>query len=255
MPTETAPCPWPVTPCGPLPAEAEPEYAELQATATDVLWALSGRQYGCCEFALRPCRYPCEDSSSGSWGARLRDGAWINLPCGRCAGDSCSCTEVCEVRLPRPVCTITEVLIDGEILDPSAYRVDNVDLLVRTDGGCWPLCQAMALPPTEVGTWQVSGTSGIPVPAAGQRALGELMSELWKACCGDGGCCLPKRVQSILTPSGPIPLLDPMIFLDKGKTGLYFTDLWLSAVNPQGRPSSARVLSPDSPNHRMTTWP
>lgn len=255
MPTETAPCPWPILPCGPLPTEEDEQYLSLKAAATDVLWALSGRQFGCCEVSLRPCRRGCDESISGPWGARLVAGEWINLPCGHCAQDTCSCSEVCEVRLPSAVCEIIEVRLDGVVLPETAYRVDNSDLLVRVDGGCWPLCQEMSLPPTEVGTWEITYSGGVPVPAAGQRALGELMSELWKACRADASCCLPKRVQSITRQGISMVMLDPMDFLQHGRTGLYFVDLWLASVNPHGRPATARVMSPDTPIQRVTTWP
>lgn len=255
MPTETVPCPWPIQPCGPLPDEEDSSYEELLAASTEILWALSGRQYGCCPVTIRPCRACKDGNPSGDWGARLRDGLWINLPCVSCGVNSCSCSEVCEVRLPGPVCEINEVMLDGEVLAETAYRVDNSDLLVRVDGGCWPNCQELSLPTTEVGTWSVTYDRGIPVPPAGQRALGELMSELWKACRADGTCILPKRVQTLTRQGVSMVMLDPMDFLAHGRTGLYFVDLWLTAVNPHGRPSGARVISPDTPLQRETTWP
>jgi hypothetical protein len=69
---------------------------------------------------------------------------WVNA-CGCAAGD-CSCTALCEAILPGPVGSVVEILLDGAVLDPSAYRIDNGNRLVRTDGDCWPACQDMISP-------------------------------------------------------------------------------------------------------------
>ena len=42
--------------------------------------------------------------------------------------------------LLRTVGSVTEVTIDGVLVPPSVYRVDNSTQLVRTDGGSWPSC-------------------------------------------------------------------------------------------------------------------
>jgi len=65
-----------------------------------------------------------------------------------CPTGDCSCSRLCEAILPGPVGGIVEVLLDGVALPPTAYRVDNGNRLVRTDGDCWPACQDMAAPPT-----------------------------------------------------------------------------------------------------------
>ncbi len=261
MPFAFAPCGWEPLPCGALPATGAPgsaeeaEYVSLRDAAAGVLWALSGRQFGGCEVVYRPCRAECVQPLP-SWPlATLDGGTWVNASCRAC-GDRCSCSAISEVRLPGVVYEVVEVKLDGVALDDAAYRVDDGNWLVRVDGGSWPTCQEMALPPTEVGTWSATVLDAVPLPVGGRRALGELMSEMWKSCGGGGGgSCLPKRVQTITRQGLTIGLLDPMEFLDKGRTGLYFTDLWLRAVNPESRPQGARVLSLDMERHRTTTWP
>lgn len=256
MPITSPPCDWPVQPCGPLPEEESGEvYEELRAAATEVLWALSGRQFGCCPVIYRPCRADCVGQADPlPWGGYLSDGKWYNYPCRSC-GDRCSCSELCEVRLPGGVCDVTEVTVDGVALGESEYRVDDLSWLVRQGVGCWPTCQDMSKPLGEEGTWGVTYTRGTPVPAGGQRAAGQLMSELWLACENDDKCILPRRVQIFVRGGQPLIALDPMSFLKEGKTGLYFVDLWLAAVNPEARPAAARVISPDAPLGRETTWP
>lgn len=274
MALDLMPCPWPVQRCGPLPEEDAEEYKPLHQAASEILWALSGRQFGCCEGPpIRPCREDCLPLSRpgplgpygqvGQWTPVLSDGQWINLTCRQCAGGRCSCPEVSEVLLPGPVCEVIEVTIDGTAVPTGSYRIDDLAWLVRQseEGGegsvrpSWPLCQDMGAPLGSEDTWGVRYRRGTPVPSGGQRALGEMMSEIWKGCNNDSSCALPKRVRTIVKQGLTVAVLDPMAFLEKGKTGLYFTDLWLQAVNPLARPAGARVISPDWEPGRTTTWP
>src|SRR5439155_25128670 len=112
-------------------------------------------------------------------------------------GDNCSCHSVEEVVLPGAVTAIVDVTIDGVVLNPSAYRVDNGRLLVRQDGGLWPLCNDLSKPPGQHGTWTVTALYGKPVPSSGRIALGELVCELIKACTDDPSCRLPERLQTL----------------------------------------------------------
>jgi hypothetical protein len=260
---EIMPCSWEPVECGELPVTGTPEYENLRLPAAEVLWKLSGRQYGCCVMTIRPCRDDCGDiclPSAGAWDSAtqwlpvLSGGQWYNIACRRCRG-RCSCPAVPEIRIPGPVCEVMEVVIGGDVVPTGSYRVDDLEWLVRTDGGTWPTCQAMAPALTEPNTFGVKEMRGEPLPPGGQRALGELMSELYKACKNDKTCCLPRGVQTIAKQGLSLNVLQPLEFLDKGKTGLYWTDLWLSAVNPLARREGARVTSPDWPESRETTWP
>lgn len=241
------PCSWPVLECGPLPDRGTAEYAEYAALAGEVLWALSGRRFGCCETTIMLCSAGCEPE----WPRDEHGPAspWVLASCRACLDlRPCQHGGSAEAYLPGPVCEMIEVVVGGEVVPTGSYRVDDLSWLVRTDGGAWP---SGARP----GDWTARYTRGTPVPLGGQRAAGELMSELWKACTNDGTCALPKRVQVIARQGITFGMLDPMTFLEKGKTGLYFTDLWLSAVNPLARPRAARVASPDFEPGRTETWP
>lgn len=238
-------------------------------SAAELLYALSGRQFGLCEVALRPCRKencaPCGNSSNTPWTPMLREGTWVNLRCSTCRG-SCSCPEICEVVLPARAHSVVQVRLNGEVLEQTAYRVDNGRSLVALkrllsdeegalpESFCWPTCQDMAAEPTEPNTWEVTYLRGKPVPAGGRRALAELACELCLACLGESCCRLPKRVTSLVTEGVTMNMLDPMDFIDKGLTGLYTVDTWLRSVNPKARARSAALLSPDSIGHRRTTW-
>jgi len=46
-------------------------------------------------------------------------------------------------------------------------------------------------------------------------------------------------------PGASYTLLDPLTFLDKGRTGVYYVDLFLAAVNPAGLIRRAQVISSD----------
>lgn len=248
MTAPQAPCAWDAIPCGcelDLTVEATQYAVE---TASFVLWALSGRQFGCCELSFRPCRRECwQGLEGGQWGARLVEGDWVNLPCRRCTG-RCACSEVCEVRLPHaPACSVVEVVMDGETLASDLWRLEDSEwLVVDSSAGCFPECQDMSLSLGDPGTWGVVYEYGTPPPTAARRAVGALACEIIKACSGDSSCCLPKRTQSYNRQGISVVLLDSMDFFDKGRTGIYEVDLFLSAVNPLNRPSGARVVSPDS---------
>lgn len=237
--------------------------------AAEIMYALSGRQFGECELTVRPCRTDCCDPCEMSgyrWTPALIGGQWTNVSCGTC-GDTCSCTKVCEVALPGPITSIIEVRLNGVVLPPTSYRVDNRRTLVALtrpvddgNGGlveesyCWPTCQDMNLDATKDNTWQVTYLRGKPVPDGGKAAFSELACELYKACTSDGTCKLPKRVTSITRDGVTMAFLDPQTFMAEGLTGLYMPDLWIKSVNPKALPRSAAILSPDMVAVRRTTW-
>jgi hypothetical protein len=262
----------PGTCVGSTPVDEE-EIARAIDVAGYVLWALSGRQFGVCSITVRPCRRTCLGQNPWpqwgdySWGATfvtpiLSGGQWFNVHCG--CQTECSCTEVCEVRLPGPVSAVTAVKVDGVVLPgepapldpeeeppeeeppPAAYRVDDWRTLVRLDGECWPLCQDMDLPDTEVGTWSVTVSRGLAPPSAGVEATAELACELLKGWVGES-CRLPQRLTSITRQGLSQALFDPMEFLSEGRTGLFLVDLFLMASNPARLAARPTVWSPDRP--------
>lgn len=197
---------------------------EALAAGSEILYVLSGRQYpGLCEVTFRPCGSLC-----------------------RCDFDSCGCNRYPRVFLGFDVVTISQVDIAGEVLDEAAYFFDDGHL-IRTDGGAWPCCQNIGAAIGEPDTFTVTGTVGAEPTALAKRAAVALVSELVKSCVPSETCALPARVTSLTREGVSMAILDPMEFLDQGRTGIYIVDLFLSTVNPGGLTRRSSAWSPDLP--------
>jgi hypothetical protein len=229
--------------------------------AADVLYTFTGRHLGTCTLTIRPCRRTCWDMAwpfGGTWwnfGIYPRplffEGVWYNIACGACPSGGCSCSVISEALMPAPVSQILQVKVDGAVLDPSAYRVDDWRLLVRTDGGEWPICNDLAKDDTEVGTWSVMLSYGEPVNALGRAALGELATQFAKLLSCDDSCQISKPVQQLVRQGVTMTFLDPNELFANGRTGLYLTDLFISTVNPNGLHSASQVYDLDAPDYRV----
>lgn len=246
---DSGPCQnWPPI-CDDFPDDPTPEQQTLidnaVQAATEALWERTHRRFGLCTIKLRPCREDCWPSFPTGWHNLsglswpfpvLVGGNWINIACGYCSG-SCSCSQLSQVVLPSPVAEVTEVKVDGVILDPSAYRVDDWRFLVRLDGDEWPRCNDLRLADTEAGTWSVTASYGEMVPTLGSFAVGQLANEIYKACPGGaGGSCLPTATVRQVTRQGVTTVhFDAETAFAKGKIGLYFPDLFIATYNPSGR--------------------
>jgi len=134
------------------------------AFASAILYRLSGRQFpGVCERTWQPCMGNnsgcCNDGSEQFWNLVPSDW-WVRFRGSSLAGSdghliatsgdpdfgiinlsgSC-CSNKCDipcVDLASTVNDIVEILIDGEVLDPSAYRIQAYRRVCRIDGGTWP---------------------------------------------------------------------------------------------------------------------
>lgn len=225
-----------------------------------MLWLRTNRRFGACTTTLRPCREDCVpslfallpgwgSSGIGSWGypfPALIGGQWYNLGCGSCQ-NTCSCTWLEQVELPYPVSGIGQVKVDGVVLAPSAYRVDDWRWLVRIDGGRWPTCQDLTKADTEVGTWSVTASYGEAVPELGRFAVNELALEIARGCVGST-CKLSSATVSQLNRQGVTKEFmqgDVM----KGQIGLYFSDLFINTYNPF-RSHAAAIFDVDGPRAR-----
>src|SRR5215211_6461079 len=216
------------TPWEPLWTCAEVDTASPAATgiaalaATQILDSLSGNQFSTETIVLRPCRRSCLPAwwTSEPWGGvgygypypTLQGGVWTNLGCGSCAGD-CGCATLSEAELPGTVSSVTQVKVDGVVVTGAAYRLDRHPrvagtLLVRLDGGAWPVCQQLALPDTQPGTWSVTAVYGQPVPELGRLAVGELACEFLKGMAGQD-CRIPKEVVSLARQGVTLQYPDP----------------------------------------------
>jgi hypothetical protein len=261
--TQTVPeysgCPWPIDPAC-LGDEWETLDQSIKdrsvALASSTLYRLTGYQVGGCPITVRPCKSGCIGeaimpiyfSGAGQW---MRphigiSGLWVNS-CG-CTTD-CSCTVLCEVDLPGPVGRVDEVAVDGIIIDPADYRVDNSTLVWVGDTDCpWPTCQDLSKPDTEPNTFSVTYLNSYPVDALGAYAAGTLAWEFAQACVGNK-CRLPATVTSI-SRQGVSMEIAAGSFPD-GFTGIREVDAYIALWNPQAIRQRATVWSPDVHSPRV----
>lgn len=234
--------------------------------AAFTVYALTGRQFGTTTLTLRPCNAPSlpplyqtypvnlispwgTDDASSYYPVYIQNGVWHNAGCG---GINC-CGATCEVELPRTV-SITSVVVDGATVAPSAYRIDNGYLLVRTDGACWPQCQDLDKNLGVVDTWSVTGIFGRSVPQEALDAASILACEIGKGIAGQP-CRLPGRMQSLSRQGVSIQFPGVNTYLDRGLTGLNEVDQLVVQLNPNRLVQSPMVLSMDQSPNRITTWP
>jgi hypothetical protein len=237
------------------------EQANAKAYASLVLWARTGRQYDLCPVTVRPCGRWCTDDGIGGWywggGMFLPyivDGTWRNCWCGCDGGSCCTCQPSCQVYLPGPVGEIISVTVDGVVIDPATYRVDDGRWLVRVGAGnCWPDCQDFDVI-TGAGTFFVTYTRGDPVPGPLLVAAGTLACE-WAKACRSQECRLTPYIIGLSRQGVDFTAIDPMTLLDHGFTGLFEVDSLIAALNPHGLTHRMRLLSPDIDGPRVTTWP
>lgn len=215
--------------------------------ASEVAWGLTGRQFGICEVTVRPCYMSTADMdplwTPGfiSW-PYMSNGLWYNFRC----NESCDCHNFCEVLLPNPICSVSEVKIDGVILAESAYVVKNNRNLVRIDGECWPECNSPE-PDTEEGTWTVTLEYGREVPGIVKVGTADLACQLLKACLNKP-CDLPQRVQNVARNGISMSFSNVDEFLKNGRTGIVSLDYAIATYNPHGVTQRPTVWSPDVHN-------
>lgn len=243
------PCDWPVADveCDALDGLDYGLAEQVRAAAGQFLWRWTGRRFGVCPAEVRPClRDPRRSTWRGragapsswrGWEPVLIAGRWHHLDCDDCDDPART------VRLPGPVAAVTEVEVDGAVLDPSAWRLDNRARLVRQDGHPWPVRQRLDRPLGETDTWAVRFDRGSPVPDGGQVAAAVLACEMAKAVVGDRSCALPQRVRSINREGISTTILDSFDDLESGRTGIWIVDSWVATE--QSAPKRPTVYSPD----------
>lgn len=248
--------------------EATMERAEAMAWMT--LAALTAYQVGVCPITVRPCLAGCggggtwmtapvlsQGHYAGVWPGAYQalaphvsaSGAWVNS-CG-CKSTDCSCSALCEAILPGPVGSIVEVWVNGAVLDRTAYRVDNGDRLVRTDGDCWPSCQDMSQDAHGTDAFSVRYYRGAGPNPMTLWAAGVLANEFFQACSGKD-CRLPAGVTSV-SRQGISFEVQTGLFTN-GYTGIPEVDAVIGLYNPGGLRQAPVIASPDSRRSRMTTW-
>ena len=222
--------------------------AAQAVSASQVMFMISGKQFrGLCEATVRPCRPTCS-----CWGVQYLDYAqggsrpiwagynwwWSDR------STSCGCGCDSRVKLYYPVQSVTEVLIDGVVLNPDEYEVVRKRYLVRKNNAFWPACQDLSLDDTEAGTWSVTFFWGREAPLAGKQAAAQLGAELYSACT-TGECKLPSKATRVVRNGLTIERLQPLAqMLLRGDTGLPAIDTFLAAWNPNQLKRPPTISSP-----------
>jgi hypothetical protein len=223
-------------------------YEEALLVATQVLHQLSARRFtGTCVRSVRPCTAPCGAAVPWPYTGGLFWGgdAWKD-GYGRERG--CGCLPLDSIPLAGAARAIVEVLIDGQIVDPDTYRLDERRRLVRMrdengDRQFWPGCQNLDAEATEDGTFEITYEYGIDPPAAGVLAAKELACAIFSsspAAALDEECVLPNGVTKIVRQGVTWELVADAGWGYLGKsrgwrTGLPLVDLFLNSYNPTGR--------------------
>lgn len=239
--------------------------AKAEILAWETLRSLTAYRLGNCPVTVRPCSKGCyqrsayetspvvggprQDWGSGLLSPRVVDGQWLNSPCA-CTTE-CSCEYLPVVDLIGPVGAVVSVTIDGSILPPASYRVDNGYQLVRLDGEQWPSCQDMAAAPDKPLTFAVTYIQGFAPDQMAAWAAGNLAVEFAKACKGEK-CALPRGVQSLSRQGIGITINQDMF--EGGSTGITVVDAYVRLLNPHHLKSGPRIYSPDAQPPRQTTW-
>lgn len=138
--------------------------------------------------------------------------------------------------------SIGQILLDGVVLDPARYRVDDHRRLVYlpADGDTrrgWPCCQYLDRPTTEDRTWAVTYDYGTDPPLAGRLHAASYGCQLTLACDpeqtaggGSGLCRLPANVINEVRQGVTIALANPSELAANGQTGLLEVDSWVASV-------------------------
>lgn len=247
-------CPWPIDE-GCLSDEWDnisPEDRERSvAYASATLTRLTGYRVGGCPVKVRPCAPRCGRGlayTSGDWMVPTNwNGTWIN----GCGHRQCSCETLCEVALPPPVGRVDEVKVDGVIVPPTDYEVQDHRLVYVGGGDCpWPATQDLALADTEPDTFSVTYLNTYPVDGLGAHAAGVLAMEFAKMCAGSTKCRLPATVRSVVRQGVSFDIIAGVF--PNGQTGLREVDAYIGLWNPNGLRQEAQVMVPGRHRPRVT---
>lgn len=235
--------------------------AVAASNASEILFELSGRRFRglCGPLTVRPCRDACscfpgiQRLAYAGGGDRLIDVGWS------WGGDywwngrtTCGCGCLSQVLLSGyPVQGISQVKIDGEIVPPSEYRLDEKRYLTRKNGNFWPACQDLSLDDDQPGTFSVSYWYGAPAPGLAQSAAAELACQLYRLCSGMDDCVLPTNVSRTTRLGVTTERFSVLSWFyarntERGwQTGMTVVDAFLSAFGSEGQRHTPKTWSPD----------
>lgn len=233
-----------LTECGSLcPEVLEHDLQDEFDDAASFFHWVTGGIYSCCDRTAKPCWNEC-DGCAGHWDGQMRPirvgGEWMNTRCGCPCGRGNCCETIGLPLSPGPVHEVFSVVIDGQVLDPGSWELEEEsNKVILLDGREWPDC----------GGIEVSYRSGKVPPAFMRRAAREYARELACLCYCPTKCKLPTNWSEVryahLNVKKNAPkssVLSPLIGLSPNMT---------RALSPfidqeTGRPRRpARVATPD----------
>jgi hypothetical protein len=234
---------------------------DVALEASMSLFEISGRLWSgeCGPVKVRPCRQTCNCWGASSASLGLGPWYWTSSWFGGSnwrneCGDTCGCGPLSRIKLAGfPVREISEVKIDGQVLDPSGYKLIRWRFLNRMSSvingvvheQLWPACQDLSLNDDQPGTLSVTYKYGQDPPPIAVRAAGQLAAQLFLAQAGQP-CQLPAGVsratrQGITVERGLL-----VNWLDPTKpTGLVALDTFLRAYAGKIGRRRPAVFSPD----------
>lgn len=230
--------------------------------ASQILYSLSGSRYSglCGPITVRPCRDNCacwggqrlDYVASGGWRWIWGGMNWTHWP----GSNSCGCGCLSSVKLSGyPVQGISQVKIDGEVVPPSEYRLDQMKNLTRMNGDYWPACQDLSLEDDQPGTFSITYWHGRTPPQLAISAASDLACDIYRLCADGadtGDCALPTGVTRLtrqgvtIDKSAAIAWFYGNQGMGRGwNTGIKMVDAFLNSANPYGMRRPPMSYSPD----------
>jgi len=196
-----------------------------------------------------PCATPsgCGSTYNGFSHPEIIDGIIYNCKssCGSCRKQNkyCWCDNYDTVEIPIPYFhSIFEVWDNGVLLDPSAYKIINGNVLVRIDGQNFSgECSDVAKEYNEVGSGVViRAYAGLRPPEDLVDAMLEYAYQIALRCVNEKRCKLPER----FTIKEGIPFYDQNHWVKDGLTGWDKLDALIIWYNPKLRRGPRQIVNP-----------
>lgn len=221
------------------PAPTDADLNALLADATDAMFSLLGQpKLGECTVTIHP-----ERDGTGCW-RRWTAGRGMEI------GHAYQPDLVTDgVLLGFPVSDVTEVIVAGEVVDPSDYQLVDGQWLVRLSTA-WPAGDAL-----DDDAFAITYVEGAPVPGMVKAAVVEIANELWRDTCGHRSK-IPQSVEQMTVQSTSYR------YRRRGaeetaqrvkEAGSNLGRVWfaLSTYNPTGLRVPTLVHSPDAYQNRV----
>jgi hypothetical protein len=219
--------------------------------ASELLYILTGRQWrGVCTMAsYRP---PGCGIAGTRYGYGYGYGGWEGYGFLTSPNSYLSRIDLWKATNREPIQAVGEVVIDGAIVDPATYRLDENRWLTRLADSngvrqLWPQWQWLDRPDTAIGTFRIGPlTYGLVPPISGKLHAARLACEFAKACSTNAddqeACQLSAQVKTVVRQG---VTYDIVPVAEQVGTNIPEIDKWVAAVNPKKLQASGRMVRPD----------